>query len=187
MTPCPRSASRSLPWRLSWMSGGKVSTRTWSPFSYRPSGSSGCTSASSLWSIGPTRCLAPVAADGKPRDRRPWQRCARHLSSTPSLSSWPRPSLRSGTHGRTTGSKPFSALRRPLKGATACCRRCITISGACPNSVTRCGRCCIISIVVLWMGRRQRCVFSDRRFRISLRRCYPISMSCLGRDNDKPR
>jgi hypothetical protein len=133
--------------------------------------SSEYTRISCPWSIGPTSYLAPVAADGKPSSRRPWQRCALYLSSTPSPSSWPLTSLRSGTHGRTTGSTPFSALRRPSKGATAFYRRCITISGACPNSVTRCGRCCIISIVVLPIERRQRCVFSDRRFRISLRRC----------------
>src|SRR4029453_8729424 len=37
------------------------------------------------------------------------------------------------------------------------------------------------------MVRRQRRGFSGGRFQIFLRRCYPISKSCLGLDNEKMR
>ena len=109
------------------------------------------------------------------------------MSSTPSRSGWPPTSLWSGRRGRLTESKFFSAPPRPLKAATAFCRKCITISGAYPSSVTRCGRSCIISIVKRQMVRHQRRGFSSGRSRIFLRRCYPISQSCLGLDNEKMR
>ena len=99
----------------------------------------------------------------------------------------PPTSWRSGRRGRPTGSKLFSAPPRPLKAAPAFCRNCITISGAYPGGDTRCGRSYIISMVEQQMVQRQRRGFSGGRFRICLRRCYPISKSCRGRDNEKRR
>jgi hypothetical protein len=107
--------------------------------------------------------------------------------SIPSRSGWLLTSWRSGTPGRRTGSKPFSAPHRPSKDATAFCRKCLITSGACPSSATRCGRCCITSMVALWMARRQRLGFSSGRFRISLKRCYPISRPYLNRGGKNAR
>ena len=187
MTPWPRSASRCRPWQPSSISGGTVSVRTWSPYAYRPDGSSGCASASSPWSTGPTRCLAPGAADGKPKYRRPWKRCARRLSGTPSRSGWLPLSLRSGRHGRPIGSKPFSAPPRPSKVATAFCRKCITIRGGCPNSAPRYGPFYITSIVAPRMVRHQRHAFFGGRSRISLKRCYPILRPCPNRGGENTK
>jgi hypothetical protein len=92
-------------------------------------------------------------------------------------------SLRNGRHGRPTASQPFSVLHGPSKAETASCRNRITISGAYPNSVTRCGPSCTTLIVTLRMVRRQPRGFSDGHFLISLRRCYRISRTCLDRGN----
>src|SRR5437870_12339037 len=64
------------------------------------------------------------------------------------------------------------------QGATAPCRRCITIIGVCPSAAPRSGRCCITSMVALQMGRRQPRGFSGRDFLTSLKRCYRMSRIC---------
>jgi len=66
------------PWPRWWTSGGKVSNGIWSHSSSRPSGGSGCTSASCPWSIGTTRWRARVVADAKPRYTR-HGKCAKGL------------------------------------------------------------------------------------------------------------
>src|SRR5882724_10954524 len=63
----------------------------------------------------------------------------------------------------------------------------IAISGDCQNTGTRCGPLCTTSMVALRMARHRPVDFSDGRFQISLKRFYPISKSCLGRDNAKTR
>ena len=141
-------------------------------------------SASCPWSIGTTKWPTRAVADGKPRYAQALeavrtafdqhaitQRLAPHV-----LAEWQAWAI-------AAGQKPFSAPRRPWKGATAICHKCITISGDYPSSDTRCGPSCITSIVALRMARRQRRAFSGGRFRISLKRCYPISRPCLDLGN----
>jgi hypothetical protein len=68
-----------------------------------------------------------VAADAKPRGRRPWQRCERPWPGLRSPRGWPPGSWEIGTRGRRTGSTPCRVLRRLSKGATALAHTCPTI------------------------------------------------------------
>ena len=114
--------------------------------------------------LGRTKCLAPVAADGKPSSRRRGQRCAAAFEQH-AITQQLAPHVLAEWHAwATSGSKPFSVLRRPSKAATALYRKAITISGACRSGDTRCGRCCITSIVVLRMARHQRSRFFRQTF-----------------------
>ena len=73
-------------------------------------------------------------------------------------------SLRSGRHGRPTGSKPFSVPPRLSKAATAFWRNSITISEAYRSGDIKCGPSCITSIVALQMARRRHAWFFRREF-----------------------
>jgi len=162
MTPCTKSHTVPALAALVdfWWQGVD---RIWCHASCRPSGGSGCTSASCHGLLEPpsgSHALPPTQsqdAGGMARGARCFDRHTITQRLAPRF-------LRSGTRGRPTGSTSFSARRRPLKGATDICRKCITIIGACPSSDTRCGRCCITSIVTPQTGRRQPCDFSDERF-----------------------
>ena len=123
------------------------------------------------------------ARAGKPGCERLWRRCKARFKRMRLLSSWPRRFLRSGKRGLPSGRRRFSAPRLPWKGAMGLWHSCIIISEACPGTDTRCGPFCITSIVAPQMERPPRPGFSGGRFRISLRRFYPISKSCLGLDN----
>ena len=149
------------PWLRWWTSGGKASTGLGAIPSYRLSGGSGCTQCflpMVYWDhqVARTRCRRRKA---KIREALEAVRAA--FTRMPSPSGWPPKSLRIGTRGPPTGSRPFSGPHRPSKGATAICRKCITIIVACPSSATRCGPSCITSIVALRMGRRLLTVFGD--------------------------
>jgi hypothetical protein len=76
--------------------------------------------------------------------------------------------------------EPSSVPPRPLQVATALCLRGILIIAACPSAATRCGRCCITSIVAPRTGPRQPHGFSGEHVRTSLRRCCHQSMTCHG-------
>ena len=182
-TPWPRSASRCLPLPPWWIAGGTASRRMWSHSVFRPCGGTGCTSACFRSSIGHTKWPTHGARAGKPGCERPWRRGKARFKRMRLLSSWPRRFLRSGKRGLPSGRRRFSAPRLPWKGAMVLWHSCIRISEACPGTATRCGPFCLTSIVAPQMERPPRPGFSGGRFRISLRRCYPISKSCLGLDN----
>ena len=182
--PCTTSAHNDRPWPPWWPCGGKGSDRIEGHASCRPGGGSGCTRASSPWSLGTTRWLVRVAADATPRGRRPGKRGERPLTGLLSPSGWPPRSWWSGKRGRLTESTPCSARRRLSKGVTALCRTCLTSIVACPSVAPRYGRCGITSMVAPQTGRRPPRGFSDDRFRTSLQPCYRQSMTCHGLGND---
>ena len=85
---------------------------------------------------------------------------------------------RAGKRGRLSTPGRSSGPRRRLRVETAISRRCSTTIAACPRVATRCGRCCITSIVGLQTGRHRRRGFSGGRFPICLRACCHRSTSC---------
>ena len=128
--------------------------------------------------MGRSTCRAHVARDGRPSCSRCWRPCKTRFIRTPAPRSWRPRCLRRGKRGRLSRPRPVSGPRRRSKGATAPCRRCITIIGVCPNAAPRSGRRCITSMVALQMGRHQPRGFSGRDFLTSLKRCYRMSRIC---------
>jgi hypothetical protein len=100
-----------------------------------------------------------------------------HTHAPPGRS--PPKGLRLGKRGPRSGHRPFSGHHLLWKGSMALGRRGITISEACPSVDTRCGQSYTTLMVELQRARRQRRDFSGGPFRISLKRGYPTSRSCL--------
>ena len=132
--------------------------------------SNGLKSACSRWSLGSTKWPTRAAPEGKPSYGKPWRLYKSPLAIMRSPNAFlPRPS-KSGKPGLPSGCTPFSAPRQPWRAATVPSRNCITISGACQSTGTRCGRCCITSIVVPRTGPHPPHGFSGTHFRTSLKR-----------------
>ena len=89
----------------------------WSPSSCRPDGGSGCTSASSRWSIGTTKWLARAAADGKPRCRQALE-AVRAAFDQHAITQRLAPHVLAEWHAWATaaGRRPFSATSSAVEG-----------------------------------------------------------------------